>query len=153
MTNSQTFRILYLIRKFLQNGAHFCLITVLKDVFVLYEQFELEHCTIAEFIDPWLGDKVNSCIRLSYRPASPCILAGRGTTTLSRSWLYLPSQLQYALFVREKSIQLWTCGSFKSANYKKDWVQIADVKKWHISGRSANLTCSQICRLWMAHLW
>jgi hypothetical protein len=44
--------ILYLIPKFLQNGAHFCLITVLKVVFVLYAQFELEHYTVAEFIDP-----------------------------------------------------------------------------------------------------
>jgi hypothetical protein len=29
------------------------------------------------FIDPRLGDKVNSCIELSYRPAGPCSLAGR----------------------------------------------------------------------------
>ncbi len=32
---------------------------------------------VAEFIDPWLGDKVNSGIGLSYRTASPCSLAGR----------------------------------------------------------------------------
>jgi hypothetical protein len=31
----------------------------------------------AEFIDPWLGDKVNSGIGLSYRPASPWSLSGR----------------------------------------------------------------------------
>ncbi len=31
----------------------------------------------AELIGPWLGDKVNSSIGLSYRPASPCSLAGR----------------------------------------------------------------------------
>ncbi len=34
------------------------------------------HKTVAEFIDLWLGDKVNSGIGLSYWPASPCSLAG-----------------------------------------------------------------------------
>jgi hypothetical protein len=47
---------------------------------------------VAELIDPWLGHKVNSGIGSSYRPASPCIAWRGGTTTLCRSWLYLPSQ-------------------------------------------------------------
>ncbi len=34
-------------------------------------------CAVAEFIDPWLGDKVDSGTGLSYRPASPCSLPGR----------------------------------------------------------------------------
>ncbi len=33
--------------------------------------------SVAEFIDPWLGDKVNSGIGLSYWPASSCSLTGR----------------------------------------------------------------------------
>jgi hypothetical protein len=52
---------------------------------------------VAEFIDPRLGDKVNSGIGFSYRPSSPCSLAAcrtgppvhvawrAGTTTLRRS--------------------------------------------------------------------
>jgi hypothetical protein len=45
--------------------------------------------TVAEFIDLWLGVKVNSGIGLSYRHAR---LHGwrAGTTTLCRSWLYPP---------------------------------------------------------------
>ncbi len=35
------------------------------------------HKTVAEFIDPWMGYKVNSGIGLSYCPASTCSLAGR----------------------------------------------------------------------------
>ncbi len=57
--------------------------------------FPLRCCLIRKgmkFIDPWLWDKVNSGIGLSYRPASH--EAWRtGTTTLCRSWLYLPSQV------------------------------------------------------------
>ncbi len=36
------------------------------------------YCTVAEFIDPWLGDKVNSGIRLStfYRTGTPGYMAG-----------------------------------------------------------------------------
>jgi hypothetical protein len=46
----------------------------------------LSSCPVAEFIDPSLGNKVNSGIGLSYRPASPCILAWRaGTTNLCLS--------------------------------------------------------------------
>jgi hypothetical protein len=33
--------------------------------------------TVAEFIDPWLGDEVNPGMGLTYRPANPCSLAGR----------------------------------------------------------------------------
>ncbi len=33
--------------------------------------------SVGEFIDPWLGDKVNSGIGLLYRPASLCSLACR----------------------------------------------------------------------------
>jgi len=47
--------------------------------------------SVAGFKDPWLGDKVNSGIGLSYRPASH--VAWRAyTTILRRSWLYHPSQ-------------------------------------------------------------
>ncbi len=48
--------------------------------------------TVAESIEPTLGDKVNSDIGLSYRPASPCSLAGRYDNPICQSWLYLPSQ-------------------------------------------------------------
>ncbi len=44
---------------------------------------------VAEFIDLWFADKVNSGIGLSYRSASPCSWRA-GTTTLFRSWLYPP---------------------------------------------------------------
>ncbi len=46
----------------------------------------------AEFIDPWLGDRVDSDTGLSHWPASPCSLAA-GTTTLCRSWLYPPVRI------------------------------------------------------------
>ncbi len=39
--------------------------------------FQVNADPVAEFIDPWLGDKVDSGIGLSYRPASICSLAGR----------------------------------------------------------------------------
>ncbi len=44
---------------------------------------------VAEFIDPWLGDKVNSGMGLSYRHSK---LHGwwAGTRNLCRSWLYSP---------------------------------------------------------------
>ncbi len=46
-------------------------------------------CPVAEFIDPWLGDKVNSGIGLSYRHAR--LQGWRAvTTTLCLSWLYPP---------------------------------------------------------------
>jgi hypothetical protein len=48
--------------------------------------------TVAEFIDPWLGDKVNSGIGLSYRPSSHDFI----------SWLYPP--------VRDLWIRLLYCG-------------------------------------------
>ncbi len=49
------------------------------------------HSTVAESIDPWLGDKVNLGTGLSYPHAR---LHGwrTGTTTLCRSWHYPPSQ-------------------------------------------------------------
>jgi hypothetical protein len=43
------------------------------------------------FIDPWLGDKVNSGTGLSYRPANH-VAWRAGTKTLRRSWLCPPSQ-------------------------------------------------------------
>ncbi len=46
---------------------------------------------VAEFIDLWLGDKVNSGIRLSYRPTNHVAWCA-GKTTFCRSWLYPPSQ-------------------------------------------------------------
>jgi len=53
------------------------------------------HLSKAEFIDPWLVDKVNSGISLSYRPASH-VTWRAGTTTLCRIWLYPPVRdLQY----------------------------------------------------------
>ncbi len=62
----------------------------------------------------------------------------------------------YDKFVRRKMMYLWTCGSFKSANHKKDWLA-ANRKsvKWHICGRSANITiylCPQICGFGFAGL-
>ncbi len=48
-----------------------------------------EKSSVAEFINPWLGDKVNSGIGLSYRYDR--LHSWRAcTTTLCRSWLYLP---------------------------------------------------------------
>ncbi len=49
--------------------------------------------SVAELIDP-LGEKVDSGIGLSYRPASPCThVAWWADTTIScRSWLYHPSK-------------------------------------------------------------
>ncbi len=52
---------------------------------------------VAKFIDPWLGDKVNSGIGLSYRSASH-VAWRTGSTALCRSWLYTP--------VRDLSIRL-----------------------------------------------
>ncbi len=52
----------------------------------------LTHCirgTVAEFIDPYWGDKVNCGIGLSHRPARLHGLAGRHDN-LCRSWLYPP---------------------------------------------------------------
>ncbi len=43
----------------------------------------------------------------------------------------------YAIFERINSMYLWTCGSFKSANQKKDWVRKSQSAKCHICGRSA----------------
>ncbi len=46
---------------------------------------------VAEFIDPGLRDNVNTIIGLSYRPANH-VAWRAATTTLSRTWLYPPSQ-------------------------------------------------------------
>jgi hypothetical protein len=44
---------------------------------------------VAKFRDPWLGDKVDSGIGLSYRAGPPTHVAWRtGMKTLCRSWLY-----------------------------------------------------------------
>jgi hypothetical protein len=48
----------------------------------------------------------------------------------------------YVIFSREKSMYLQTCGSFESANHKKDWVRNRKSAKCHICGRSANLITS-----------
>ncbi len=45
---------------------------------------------VAEFIDPDWGQKVNSGIGMSFRPARLHGLTRAGTTTLCRSWLYPP---------------------------------------------------------------
>ncbi len=66
----------------------------------------------AKFIDPWLGDIVDSDIRLSYRPASLCSLAGRYDNPMSetQSQLYPPIQglriwlLVYSLSRRIKPV-------------------------------------------------
>jgi len=54
-------------------------------------QFQIilwRYCPVAEFIDTWLGDNVNSGIVV----VPTHVDWWAGTTTLSRSWLYLPSQ-------------------------------------------------------------
>jgi hypothetical protein len=57
--------------------------------------------TVVEFMgDPWLENKINSGIGLSYRPASPCSLAGR-YDNLCRSWLIPP--------VRVYEFVYWSC--------------------------------------------
>ncbi len=76
---------------------------------------------VAEFINPWLGVKVDSDIEFSYRPASPCYhVAWRaGTTTLCPSWLYPPSQgywVPYQFMQRRQCIvlQITPCSTLAS---------------------------------------
>ncbi len=52
----------------------------------------LKRVPVAELIDLDGGDNVNFSMGLSYRPTRQHGLAGAGTTTLGRSWLYPPSQ-------------------------------------------------------------
>ncbi len=49
----------------------------------------LNRSPVAEVLDDWLGDKVNSGTGLSYWPASHVAWCA-GTTTVCRSWLYPP---------------------------------------------------------------
>ncbi len=59
--------------------------------FVLYSELNPDQCfqiwPVAEIIDPWLGDKVNSGLVLLYLPASH-VAWRAGTTALCWSWLY-----------------------------------------------------------------
>ncbi len=59
-----------------------------------YEDSPLKkkYFTVSEFIDQWLGDKVNSGIGLTDRPASPCSMAGRDDNTMPE--LSLSTQLR-----------------------------------------------------------
>ncbi len=60
--------------------------------------------SVAEFVDPWRGDKVNSGIGMSYGQLAH-VAWRAGTTTLCRSWPYLPSQdLWIRLLVLRKGI-------------------------------------------------
>ncbi len=90
---------------------------------------------LAKFIDPWLGDKVNSGIGLSYRAASPAHL-------VCRSWLYLPSQ------------GLWIRPQKGSANNQLTTLEgldgwpntAADLASWRRATRRV-----WFCTWWMVH--
>jgi len=65
--------------------------------------------SVAEFIDPWLGDKVNSDNGLSYRPAVHAAWRA-GMTILCRSWLHPQA--------RDLWIRLQTCSNLGSGSQK-----------------------------------
>jgi hypothetical protein len=62
---------------------HFCVVCALH----------IFRCSVAKFIVPYWGDKVDHGIELSYRPASLCSLRA-GTRTLHHCQLYPPSQVR-----------------------------------------------------------
>ncbi len=61
--------------------------------------------TVAQFTDPWLGDKVNSGIGLSYRPSSH-VAWHADTTSLCWSWL-LQSGTSQGSLLKDQSTWIW----------------------------------------------
>jgi hypothetical protein len=82
---------------------------------------EPDGLTRGQNYSPWLWDRVSSDIGLLYRPASPCILAGRyGTTTLCCSWLSPKSGIKnsatklFSTSILRECIE--GCGGLRSAS-------------------------------------
>jgi hypothetical protein len=95
---------------------------------------------VAEFINPWLGDKVNFGIGLSYRHAR---LHGwrAGTTTLFRSWLYPP--------VRDLWLRLQITDQWTEWRYKKNRVvTIPDLIKFCRYSTSLIMDIHDSCLWW-----
>ncbi len=73
---------------------------------------------VADFIDPWMGDKVTSGIGLLDRHTP--VRRRAGTTTLCRSWLYSPSQGSMNSATGQKSIK-------GIADMFLSWLQVSEV--------------------------